>query len=107
MSQHLPYSSKQLCAVIYLLSVDKDLWYRAYQHISADKIALSEMPLRGINVDSYALYQTAKTIATGRKYIQINEIANQQLIGNFSFKAIIHGILIARNGIRILGKYEL
>ena len=104
MSHHLPYSSKQLCAVIYLLSVDEDLWCRACKHISEDKINWSEMILRGINVDSYALYQTAKTIATGKEYIHINEIADEQLIGNFSFKAIIHGILIAKNGISVLGK---
>ncbi|MPM99895.1 hypothetical protein SDC9_147090 [bioreactor metagenome] len=65
-----------------------------------------DIPLRGISTDGYALYQTARTIATGKEYIHINEIADEQLIGNFAFRAIIHSILIARNGNHLIMRNE-
>jgi len=93
-----PYISKKVCAIIYLLSADEDLWNRALVHIHPGEVSLMDIPLRGISTDGYALYQTARTIAIGKEYIHINEIADEQLIGNFAFRAIIHGILIAKNG---------
>lgn len=93
-----PYISKKVCAIIYLLSADEDLWNRALVHIHPGEVSLMDIPLRGISTDGYALYQTARTIAIGKEYIHINEIADEQLIGNFAFRAIINGILIAKNG---------
>ena len=78
-----PHTSKKVCAIIYLLSADEDLWNRALGHIHPGEVNLIDIPLRGISIDGYALYQTARTIATGKEYIHINEIADEQLIGNF------------------------
>ncbi|MDA3731418.1 hypothetical protein PBV87_08005 [Niameybacter massiliensis] len=94
--------SNQSCAALYLLSADEILWYRAYGHILTDEISVKNIPLQGISTDGYALYQTAKTITTGKKHIYINEIADDKLIGDFAFRAIIVGILIARYGHEIL-----
>lgn len=102
MSSYKPYTSKKACALLYLLSADEDLWCRAYPKIHFGEITLADISLRGISTDGYALYQTARTIATGKEYIHINEIADEQLIGNFAFRAIIHGILIAKYGGHIL-----
>lgn len=101
-----PYTPKKVCAIIYLLSADEDLWNRASSHIHSGEINLASIPLRGISTDGYALYQTARTIATGKEHIHINEIADEQLIGNFAFRAIIHGILIAKNGTHLVMKNE-
>lgn len=106
MSIHKPYIAKKVCAVIYLLSADEDLWNRAYGSIHSGEINLMDISLRGISTEGYALYQTARTIATGKEHIHINEIADEQLIGNFAFRAIIHGILIARNGSHIVLRTE-
>lgn len=48
------------------------------------------------------MFQMAKTIATGKKSIEINEIADEQLIGNSAFKAIVNATLIAKYGGEIL-----
>ena len=101
-----PYTSKKICAVTYLLSADEDLWNRASGHICSGEINLTDIPLRGISTDGYALYQTARTVATGKEHIHINEIADEQLIGNFAFRAIIHGILIAKNGTHLVMRNE-
>lgn len=101
-----PYTSKKICAVTYLLYADEDLWNRASSHICSGEINLTDIPLRGISTDGYALYQTARAIATGKEHIHINEIADEQLIGNFAFRAIIHGILIAKNGTHLVMRNE-
>ena len=56
------------------------------------------MNLKGINTDEYALYQTARTIILGREYIRIDEIADENLIEDDTFKAIINAILISKYG---------
>lgn len=94
--------SNQSCAALYLLSADEILWFRSYSHIFVDEIVVNSILLRGISTDGYALYQTAKTITTGKQHIYINEIADDQLIGDFAFKAIIFGILLARYGEEVL-----
>lgn len=94
--------SNQSLAALYLLSADEILWYRAYSHIFTDEISVQNISLRGISTDGYALYQTAKTITTGNTHIYINEIADDKLIGDFAFRAIILGMLIARYGADIL-----
>lgn len=76
--------SNQSCAALYLLSADEILWYRAYGHIFTDEISVKNIPLQGISTDGYALYQTAKTITTGKKHIYINEIADDNSL------AILH-----------------
>jgi len=97
-----PYANKRTCAVLYLISATDDLWARASPHISSGKINLVAIPLRGIDTDDYAIYQKARSIATGTKRITINEIADEQLIGNFAFRAIIHSELISKFGGEIL-----
>ncbi len=42
-----PYISKKVCAIIYLLSADEDLWNRALVHIHPGEVSLMDIPLRG------------------------------------------------------------
>lgn len=94
----LQSTKKQNLALIYLLTANEQLWDRAKDHIYSNKIALSEIPLTGINTTCYALYQAAKTIANGKLYIEENELADKNLIGEVAFKTIIRSFLIARYG---------
>ena len=63
-----------------------EIWYFSKAH------------LYGIDTDGYALFQMAKAIATRKKSIEINKIADEQLIGNTAFKAIVNATLIAKYG---------
>lgn len=94
--------SNRSCAALYLLSANEILWYRAYSYIFADEISVQNISLQGISTDGYALYKTVKTVTTEKKHIYINEIADEKLIGDFAFKAIIIGMLLARYGMDIL-----
>ena len=80
------------------LTADEMLWERAKEHLYPNKIALSEIPLKNIRTNGYAIYQAAKSIVTGESHIQTNELADKDLIGSFAFKAIIHAFLIAQYG---------
>lgn len=48
--------------------------------------------------NSYAPYQTAKTLSTEKECIKINELADKELIEDITFKAIINSTLINRYG---------
>lgn len=95
-------TKKQNPALLYLLTANEQLWDRAKDHIYPNKIALSEIPLTGINTTCYALFQAAKTIASGKLHIKENELADKTLIGEVAFKTIIQSFLIARYGDEIM-----
>lgn len=96
------YQSSPYLATLYLLTANIVLWNKMKDHIYLDTFDFTKVSLHGINTDGYALYQMAKTIATGKNSIEINEIADEQLIGNSAFKAIVNAILIAKHGGKIL-----
>jgi len=85
-------------AVLFLLTADDRLWDSAKGKIYLDCFDFKRMNLNGINTDGYALYQTARTIIFGKEYIRMNEIADEYLIGEDIFKAIINAILISKYG---------
>jgi hypothetical protein len=89
-------------ATLFLLTADNKLWCAAKEHIYFDSVDFKSMHLNGINTDGYALYQTARTIFTGREYIKMDEIADETLIGNDIFKTIINATLIAKYGAEML-----
>ncbi len=85
-------------AVLFLLTADDRLWDLAKGHIYLDCFDFKRINLSGINTDGYALYQTARTIVFEREYIRMNEIADEDLIGEDIFKVIINAILISKHG---------
>ena len=89
-------------ATLYLLMANDILWNRIKDHVYLNSFDFPKAHLYGIDTDGYALFQMAKTIATGKKSIEINEIADEQLIGNSAFKAIVNATLIAKYGGEIL-----
>lgn len=66
-------------------------------HIHHKAIELDKISLKGISTNGYALYQAARTIMTGKSYIQITELADDSLISAYAFKAIINAFMIAKN----------
>lgn len=99
-SNHKP--SKRYLAVLYLFTSDDKLWEYVKNEILPKGFRFHKMGLRGISTDGYALYQTAKTIYTGKKSIKINEIGDKDIVGDEAFKAIIHAVLITKYGPNIL-----
>ncbi len=95
--------NNQFLATLFLLTVDHELWEWSNPHIYLTKVDFKSIHLKGIDTNRYAVYQTAKTISTGKEYIKLDEIADESLIDDKTFKAIIHAILLAKYGTEILG----
>ena len=85
-------------ATLFLLTADEILWKLSDHSVKLNRFDFTQMHLRHISTEGYALYQTAKTISTGKEYISINEIADEDLINGITFKAIINSVLITRYG---------
>ena len=85
-------------AILFILTADESLWRSSEDIISQGKCDLKQICLKEINTDGYALYQTAKTLSTGKECIRINELADRELIDDYIFKVIINSALINRYG---------
>ncbi|MCI1965082.1 MAG: hypothetical protein LKJ17_02950 [Oscillospiraceae bacterium] len=96
-------NNDQFLATLFLLTADHELWEWSKSHIYLTKVDFKSIHLKGIDTNRYAVYQTAKTIFTGKEYIKLNEIADESLIDEKTFQAIIHAILLAKYGTEILG----
>ena len=90
--------SPSYLAVIFLLTADELLWNNSKHAVCLNGFNFSNIHLRQISTAGYALYQTAKTISTGKEYIRISEIADRELIDDTTFKIIINASLIAKYG---------
>lgn len=90
--------SPRFIAILFLLTADEKLWKVSENHILNVKFDLKQICLREIKTEGYALYQTAKTLSTGKECIRINELADKDLIDDYIFKAIINSALINRYG---------
>lgn len=89
-------------ATLFLLTADGRLCSLTKEHIYSNRFEFKHIRLSGMTTNSYALYQVAKTIYTGKEYIKLNEIADKHLIDHQTFMAIIHAILIVKYGGEIL-----
>lgn len=88
-------------AILFLLTSDKTLWKLSKDAASLRGFDFNKIRLRKISTEAYALYQTAKTISTGKEYIKVGEIADEDLIDDTTFKAIINASLIVRYGLDV------
>jgi len=85
-------------ALIFLLTADEVLWNISEHAVCLNGFNFSNIHLRQISTEGYAIYQTAKTIWTGKEYIRISEIADKELIDDTAFKIIINASIIAKYG---------
>lgn len=90
--------SSRFTAILYLLTANENLWGNSEGKINPRGVNLQNICLKDINTEGYALYQTAKTISSGKEFIKINELADKELIEDMTFKAIINSALINRYG---------
>lgn len=90
--------SSRFLAILFLLSADKNLWRNSEEILKDNKIDLKKICLKDIDTNAYALYQTVKTLLSGRECIKINELTDKDLIEDITFKAVINSALINRYG---------
>lgn len=93
--------SKEL-AILFLLTANEDIYQRMKDCSFGGTIDFERMNLRNISIDSYALYQAARTIRFGKEYIHIDEIVDPQLVDDKLFRLMVTAMLIVRYGYMIL-----
>lgn len=101
--------SPQYAAALFLLTADEQLWRIAQKGITHHSITFGQMKLRNISPDAYALYQTAKSLYTGKESITVAELADPELIDGPLLTTIVNGILVTRFGTDMfkIGKMEV
>jgi len=106
--QNIPIHERVACylATLFLLTADDVLWCFTERNVYLNSFDFTNMHLRAISTDNYALYLTAKTICTGKEYIKISEIADANLISDTAFKAIINATLIEEYGAQVFSITE-
>jgi hypothetical protein len=90
--------SPRYIAILFLLTVDENLWRNSETILKINKFDIKQICLKEIDTEAYAIYQTARTISTGKEFIKISELADKELINDMTFKAIINSALINRYG---------
>lgn len=67
-------------AILFLLTACENLWKASRDLIKLKGFDLKQICLRDIDTSGYALYQTAKTLSTGKECIRINELTDGGLL---------------------------
>jgi hypothetical protein len=85
-------------AAFFLLTSDADLWERAQKAVISEHIDFSRVRLRGIGMDNYILYQTAKSLYTGARTITSADLADTSIVNEETLVMIINATLLAHFG---------
>ena len=97
------YSNRsEFIAAVFLLSADKLLWERSKGAFSRYSINFGLIDLSGISTDGYALYKAAKTVYSGDSDVSLSELCDWALIDDLTTMTIFAGIMLRRNGIKML-----
>lgn len=97
-SRYEKHMKDRWLAALFLLSSDEKLWSYTWAAITWNCIDFSKVTLRDIDPQSYAVYQAAKSIFTGKTKITAAELADEELISDDTLRLIIDAVLLARYG---------
>ena len=90
-------------AALFLLASDQFLWSRAKSAIHSDRIDFSAIDIRGITMESYAVYQTARDLYYGTQHITLADLTDPELVNDSLLRLLINSFLVRRHGLGALG----
>lgn len=88
-------------AAIYLLAADTLLWRKSEKVIDRYRIDFRAIDIRGISIEGYALYVTAKGLYLGRKHVALTDLCDPEIISDELYCLIIAAYTIRRYGLPI------
>lgn len=91
-----------MCAALYLLTADQMLWGMAAQAVQPELIDFAAICIRGIGLDGYVLFHSAKDLYKGTNRLSLSELTDQELISDGTFWTVITAFLIRRYGAGVL-----
>lgn len=96
--------SDAMCASLYLLTADDKLWEMAAQAVQPELIDFASICIRGIGLDGYVLFHTAKNLYKGTNRLSLSELTDPELISDEIFWTVITAFLIRRYGAGLLSE---
>ena len=97
------YSNRsEFVAAVFLLSADKFLWERSKSAITRYSVNFGLIDLSGISTEGYALYKAARAVYNGDSDISLSELCDWTLIDEPTTLTIFTGVMLLRNGVRML-----
>lgn len=91
-----------MCAALYLLTADRLLWEMVEDSVKPDMINFAEIHIRGVGLDSYVLFHSAKDLYKGTNRLTLSELTDPELISDLTFWTVINAFLIRRYGAGLL-----
>lgn len=91
-----------MCATLYLLTADQMLWGMAAQAVRPELIDFATIRIRGIGLDGYVLFHSAKDLYKGINRLSLSELTDPELISDGTFWTVITAFLIRRYGAEVL-----
>jgi len=98
-------TDKELAA-LFLLTSTPEMRERSWWVRQKSVIDFSDVNLNGISMEGYTLYQAAKTIALGGKWLTYADLGNPFLIDEATFRIIVHALLISLFGTSVTALEE-
>ena len=91
-----------MCAALYLLTADRMLWGMAAQAVRPELIDFAAICIRGIDLDGYVLFHSAKDLYKGTNRLSLSELTDPELICDGTFWTVITAFMIRRYGAEVL-----
>lgn len=91
-----------MCAALYLLTADPVLWGMAVRAVQPELIDFAVICIRGIGLDGYVLFHSAKDLYKGTNRLSLSELTDPELISDGTFQTVITAFLIRRYGAEVL-----
>lgn len=91
-----------MCAALYLLTADPALWGMAAQAVQPELIDFAAICIRGIGLDGYVLFHSAKDLYKGTNRLSLSELTDPELVSDGTFWTVITAFLIRRYGAEAL-----
>lgn len=90
-----------LAAAVYLLTADTLLWRKSENAIGRYCIDFPAIDIRGISIEGYALYVTAKGLYLGRNHVALTDLCDPEIISDELYGLIMAAYTIRRYGVPI------
>ena len=91
-----------MCAALYLLTADGMLWGMAAKAVRPELIDFASVCIRGIGLDGYVLFHSAKDLYKGTNRLSLSELTDPELVSDGTFWTVITAFLIRRYGAEAL-----
>ena len=89
-------------SAIFLLAADDLLFRSAARYIHPTTVNFDSIDIKGMDFDSYTIFQTAKDLYRGILRITLSQLKDPELIDDELFRLIINSFIVRRYGMRAI-----